>query len=354
MSLRNDLDSLPALLQQAVEMSPNQVAIQLHNHQYSYNELHNLVYSVAYELWKEFSIIPGSYIGHYFDTDTKHHGVIGALAIMSIGCVYVPMNAADPVERLKDLINSICPTIILTQSHLLHRLPIVKNCLIVDLNNLIQSADTKTAANDTSSHNSPRHLARRQSNGCSVFFESIIQSTRQQNPRLKSAELAEIMLKQWNALSSAEKSVYKSKAAPFHHLPLVRADNNVAMIYPDKSAEFTHQQLLSYLVTNTKLSNPAVQQLQQFLINLQSPRNISQQSDGKFNIHSNIPAQFQECVYKSANKIAVRLDNEQLTYGELHARVYDLADHILNTLNIKPGCYIGQFVDRSIEMIIGK
>jgi non-ribosomal peptide synthetase component F len=82
--------------------------------------------------------------------------------------------------------------------------------------------------------------------------------------------------------------------------------------------------------------------------------NVSQQSVSNVNVNSSIPAQFQEAVYKSANKIAVRLDKAQLTYSELHARVYSLADHILYTLNIKPGCYIGQCVERSIEMIVGE
>jgi non-ribosomal peptide synthetase component F len=37
---------------------------------------------------------------------------------MSIGCIYVPLNPADPVERLAYLINDINAPIILTQTHL--------------------------------------------------------------------------------------------------------------------------------------------------------------------------------------------------------------------------------------------
>src|SRR5690606_24349457 len=66
-----------------------------------------------------------------------------------------------------------------------------------------------------------------------------------------------------------------------------------------------------------------------------------------------IPHLFQLSVNEYPDKIAIRLDSSTLTYSQLHQRVYALASHLLNDLNIQPGAYIGQCVERSIEMIIG-
>ena len=69
--------------------------------------------------------------------------------------------------------------------------------------------------------------------------------------------------------------------------------------------------------------------------------------------NKSIPSLFQESVDKYPLKIAVRLDDECLTYEELHTKVYALSSHLVNDLHIQPGSYIGQCVERSIEMIIG-
>src|SRR5205823_5476119 len=47
--------------------------------------------------------------------------IVGILAIMSIGCVYVPLNPADPVDRLAFLLNDINAPVVLTQTHLLEK-----------------------------------------------------------------------------------------------------------------------------------------------------------------------------------------------------------------------------------------
>ena len=44
--------------------------------------------------------------------------LIGILSIMSIGCIYVPLNPNDPIDRLAFLINDISAVVVLTQTHL--------------------------------------------------------------------------------------------------------------------------------------------------------------------------------------------------------------------------------------------
>ncbi|CAF0837233.1 unnamed protein product [Rotaria sordida] len=53
------------------------------------------------------------------------------------------------------------------------------------------------------------------------------------------------------------------------------------------------------------------------------------------------------------NKLAVTLDDQSLTYSELLARVQHLTFVLINEKNVQPGDIVCQYVDRSIEMIIG-
>jgi non-ribosomal peptide synthetase component F len=53
------------------------------------------------------------------------------------------------------------------------------------------------------------------------------------------------------------------------------------------------------------------------------------------------------------NKLAVTLDNQSLTYNQLLARVQQLTFILINDKNVKSGDIVCQYVDRSIEMIIG-
>jgi hypothetical protein len=69
---------------------------------------------------------------------------------------------------------------------------------------------------------------------------------------------------------------------------------------------------------------------------------------------SNIPNEFQSSVNRFPNKLAVQLDSQSLTYSDLHVRVCNLAEYLLNHMKIQPGQYIAQCVERSIEMVIGQ
>ena len=53
------------------------------------------------------------------------------------------------------------------------------------------------------------------------------------------------------------------------------------------------------------------------------------------------------------NKLAITLDNQSLTYGQLLTRVQQLALFLINDKGIQPGDIVCQCIDRSIEMIVG-
>ncbi|CAF3771336.1 unnamed protein product [Rotaria magnacalcarata] len=53
------------------------------------------------------------------------------------------------------------------------------------------------------------------------------------------------------------------------------------------------------------------------------------------------------------SKLAVTLDDQCLTYGQLLTRVQQLAWHLINEKDVHPGDIVCQCVDRSIEMVVG-
>ena len=61
---------------------------------------------------------------------------------------------------------------------------------------------------------------------------------------------------------------------------------------------------------------------------------------------------FEQQVKQNPNAIAVRLENEFLTYQELNNRANQLA-HYLQSLGVKSDSLVGIFVERSLEMIVG-
>ena len=108
--------SIPSMFYSSVEKYPNNIACRLDDSKLTYSELHSKVYNLSSHLLNNLHIKPGSYIGQCVDRSLDM--LIGILSIMSIGCIYVPLNPADPIDRLSFLINDISAPIILTQSHL--------------------------------------------------------------------------------------------------------------------------------------------------------------------------------------------------------------------------------------------
>lgn len=61
---------------------------------------------------------------------------------------------------------------------------------------------------------------------------------------------------------------------------------------------------------------------------------------------------FEAQVEQTPDAIAVRFENQSLTYQQLNQRANQVA-HSLHTSGIKPGCLVGVYLDRSLEMIAG-
>ncbi|MBD2517741.1 amino acid adenylation domain-containing protein, partial [Nostoc sp. FACHB-973] len=61
---------------------------------------------------------------------------------------------------------------------------------------------------------------------------------------------------------------------------------------------------------------------------------------------------FEEQVERTPDAVAVRYENQQLTYGELNSRANQLA-HYLQSLGVSADVLVGICVERSIEMVVG-
>jgi non-ribosomal peptide synthetase component F len=71
------------------------------------------------------------------------------------------------------------------------------------------------------------------------------------------------------------------------------------------------------------------------------------------NVTSCIHQAFVQQAIMHPNKLAVTLDDQSLTYNELLARVQQLTFILINDKGVRPGDIVCQYVDRSIEMIVG-
>jgi amino acid adenylation domain-containing protein len=235
---------------------------------------------------------------------------------MSIGCIYVPLNPADPVERLAYLINDINAPIILTQTHLAEKVNSaigvaaaadtapndnsvpynesnsirnnnqdgVKLRTAIPLDNFMNNNSSFTAKQQAASSRS--HRRRASAAGCSLYSDSILHEMKQSNPTMKSADLATLMLNQWNKLSSADKQTYNDQANKnaindsTRQLPLVEIDSNSVayVIYTSgstgkpKGVELSHYNFLyileCYLTPLPVVDSPSV------LCNLLLPTDI--------------------------------------------------------------------------------
>jgi surfactin family lipopeptide synthetase C len=117
------------LFEDQVEKTPNAVAIVYEKQNLTYQELNNRANQLAYYL-RTLGVKLEVRVGICVDRSPLM--VIGILAILKAGGVYVPLDPAYPLERLEFMLGDVQSPILLTQSHLCDRLPI-QNQTVVNL-----------------------------------------------------------------------------------------------------------------------------------------------------------------------------------------------------------------------------
>ena len=112
--------SLPRLIEDQVARTPNAVALVFEEQELTYRDLNSRVNRLAHHL-QTLGVGPEVMVG--LCVERSMDMIVGLLAILKAGGVYVPMDPAYPRERLAFLIDDTRMPILLTQQHLLTQFP---------------------------------------------------------------------------------------------------------------------------------------------------------------------------------------------------------------------------------------
>ncbi len=113
---------LHELFEQQVERSPEAVAVVFEGQRLSYRELNEQANQLAHYLRAE-GVGPDVVVGLCVERSVEM--VVGIIGILKAGGAYLPLDASYPQERLDYMIEDSRPAVVLTQSWLEERLPLV-------------------------------------------------------------------------------------------------------------------------------------------------------------------------------------------------------------------------------------
>ena len=149
--------SIPTIFQQVVSQYPERIAVEFADNSLSYNALNSKANQLSHYILNEYHIKPGSVIGIY--ADSSEWVIISILAILKIGCIYLPLDSKYPEERIKYMIDDADISFLLIESFFLESIHIF-NCpyvLIEDLQDKIQHSSTENPDNSSDS-SSPTYI----------------------------------------------------------------------------------------------------------------------------------------------------------------------------------------------------
>jgi amino acid adenylation domain-containing protein len=124
--------SVPMLFAAQVRRTPDAIALTTSTQTLSYKELGERVRRVALHLQRQ-GVQPGDTLG--LGVSRQADLVVGALAIMSVGAAYVPLDPAYPTERLSYMLADAAVRLVLTESTLHDGLPL-GNIGVLDIDTL--------------------------------------------------------------------------------------------------------------------------------------------------------------------------------------------------------------------------
>ena len=139
-----------ALVEAQVARTPHAVALITATHTPTYQELNQRANRLAHHL-RALGVGPEERVG--LCSERSSAMVIGLLAILKAGGAYVPLDPSLPTARLASMLADVRPAVLLTQQHLVPRLPAL-SCPLVDLETDHEDPDT-----DCSSGVQAQHLA---------------------------------------------------------------------------------------------------------------------------------------------------------------------------------------------------
>jgi amino acid adenylation domain-containing protein len=119
------------------QASSSAIAVRFGDRRLAYAELNQQANRIA-GLLKRYGAGPESMVGLFMEASTDL--VSGFLGILKAGATYVPLDPANPSQRLAALLDDVRPAVILTQAALAERLPGVTNCPLLRCDTITESS----------------------------------------------------------------------------------------------------------------------------------------------------------------------------------------------------------------------
>lgn len=131
----NEKETLNDLFERQVEKTPNNIAVKHLNHELTYFELNNKANKIANRLM-ESGLKKGEVVGLYFERSIEM--IIGIIATLKAGGVYLPINIDNPSDRVKYLLNDSNAKKILTNINFKDKIDFIneRDIIIID-NNMV-------------------------------------------------------------------------------------------------------------------------------------------------------------------------------------------------------------------------
>ncbi|MFO1446282.1 AMP-binding protein [Bacillus sp. Bva_UNVM-123] len=115
-----------------VSKFPSRIALSNQNQRLTYAELNEYSNGVALELLNK-GVKKGDFVGVFLNRSIE--AVMGLLGVLKTGAIYVPIDPAYPAERIDYMISNTNCAVLLTESEVRKKLPILKNDpIIIEVN----------------------------------------------------------------------------------------------------------------------------------------------------------------------------------------------------------------------------
>lgn len=123
-----DDTSLHNLIEQQTERTPNSIAIEFRNEKLNYRQVNEAVNRLAHYLLAQ-KVKKGDFVGVF--TERSADLIIGLLAVMKVGGIYVPLDPSNPQDRLKTIIEDAQAKVIISESQMIDNLPLTDARIIL-------------------------------------------------------------------------------------------------------------------------------------------------------------------------------------------------------------------------------
>ena len=108
------------LFEQQVQKTPDAIAVVFAEQKLTYQQLNSRANQLAHHL-KSLGVKPDTLVGIYVERSLEM--MVGLLGILKAGGAYVPLDPEYPTERLRFMVEDTQVAVLLTQQHLIERLP---------------------------------------------------------------------------------------------------------------------------------------------------------------------------------------------------------------------------------------